>query len=176
VPLLAGVVEIEPWLHQWHHAYDAAYGSSPAEFYRAFLDDQLTPTASPATRSPPGGTDHRTPDPKVAGSFPAPATKYSKCWSEGVSVRRHPSAFIGMQPLATRSRLDSRGDYACVHSVGSRGGVVSTQRADQPEERRLPTREEVLERGKPFPPYEEMIIEGLTDEEEAAFLKAIAEA
>jgi len=53
---------------------------------------------------------------------------------------------------------------------------VSTQRADQPEERRLPTREEVLERGKPFPPYEEMIIEGLTDEEEAAFLKAIAEA
>jgi hypothetical protein len=53
---------------------------------------------------------------------------------------------------------------------------VSTQRADQPEERRLPTREEGLARGKPFPPYEEMIIEGLTDEEEEAFLKAIAEA
>ena len=40
-PLLAGLVEIEPWLHQWHNDYDAAYGSSPAEFYRAFLDDQL---------------------------------------------------------------------------------------------------------------------------------------
>ena len=40
-PLLAGLVEIEPWLHQWHNGYDAAYGGSPAEFYRAFLDDQL---------------------------------------------------------------------------------------------------------------------------------------
>jgi hypothetical protein len=40
-PLLAGLVEIEHWLDQWHHDYDAAYGSSPAEFYRAFLDDQL---------------------------------------------------------------------------------------------------------------------------------------
>ena len=53
---------------------------------------------------------------------------------------------------------------------------MSTQRADQPEERRLPTREEVLARGKPFPPYEEMIIEDLTDAEEEAFLTAIAEA
>ena len=40
-PLLAGLVEIEPWLHQWHNDYDAAHGGSPAEFYRAVLDDQL---------------------------------------------------------------------------------------------------------------------------------------
>jgi hypothetical protein len=40
-PLLAGLVELEPWLGQWHRDYDAAYGGSPAEFYRAFLDDQL---------------------------------------------------------------------------------------------------------------------------------------
>lgn len=40
----------------------------------------------------------------------------------------------------------------------------------------MPTREEVLARGRPFPAYEEMVIEGLTDEEEEAFLKAIAEA
>jgi len=53
---------------------------------------------------------------------------------------------------------------------------VSTQRADEPEERRLPTREEVLAQAKPMPPYEEMIIEGLTDEEEEAFLRASAEA
>ena len=53
---------------------------------------------------------------------------------------------------------------------------MSTQRADQPEERRLPMREEVLARGRPFPPYEEMIIDGLTDAEEEAFLTAIAEA
>jgi hypothetical protein len=53
---------------------------------------------------------------------------------------------------------------------------MSTQRAEPPERSRLPTRDEVLARGRPFPPYEEMIIEGLTDEEEHAFLKAIAEA
>ena len=53
---------------------------------------------------------------------------------------------------------------------------MSSQPADDSQERRLPTREDVLARGKPLPPYEEMVIEGLTDEEEEAFLKAIAEA
>ena len=53
---------------------------------------------------------------------------------------------------------------------------MPTQRAEPPERPRLPTREEVLARGKPFPPYEEMVIEGLTEAEEDVFLKAIAEA
>jgi hypothetical protein len=53
---------------------------------------------------------------------------------------------------------------------------MSTQEADERGERGLPTREEVLARGKPFPPYEEMVIEGLTDDEEEDFLRAIAEA
>lgn len=52
---------------------------------------------------------------------------------------------------------------------------MSTQQADE-NSRPLPTREELLARAKPFPRYEEMVIEGLTDEEEEAFLKAIAEA
>jgi hypothetical protein len=56
------------------------------------------------------------------------------------------------------------------------GDVMSTQRADDQTSRRLPTRDEMLARGKPFPRYEEMVIEGLTDEEEDVFLKAIAEA
>ena len=38
------------------------------------------------------------------------------------------------------------------------------------------TRAKVLARGKPFPPYEEMVIEGLTDDEEEKFLAAIADA
>lgn len=64
-----------------------------------------------------------------------------------------------------------------LHSIPvTEGGAVSTQRADDQNSRRLPTRDEVLARGKPIPPYEEMVIEGLTDEEEEAFLKAIAEA
>jgi hypothetical protein len=40
----------------------------------------------------------------------------------------------------------------------------------------LPTRDEVLARVKPFPPYEEMVIQELTDEEEQAFLDAIEHA
>lgn len=54
--------------------------------------------------------------------------------------------------------------------------TVSTQPADDHENRRLPTREELLSRGRPFPPYEEIRIEGLSDEEEEVFLRAIAEA
>lgn len=53
---------------------------------------------------------------------------------------------------------------------------MSTQRSDEDNRPRLPTREEVLARGKPFPVYEDMVIEDLTDEEEAAFLAAIADA
>lgn len=53
---------------------------------------------------------------------------------------------------------------------------MSTQRADDRSKGRLPTRAELLARGKPFPPYEETVIDGLTDAEEDAFLKAIAEA
>jgi hypothetical protein len=36
------------------------------------------------------------------------------------------------------------------------------------------SREKVLARGKPFPGYEEMVINELTDDEEAQFLAAIA--
>jgi hypothetical protein len=53
---------------------------------------------------------------------------------------------------------------------------MSTEPAKAPQQGRLPSREEVLARAKPLPPYEDMIIEGLTDEEEEAFLHAIAEA
>jgi hypothetical protein len=40
-PLLAGLAELEPWLHQWHDAPDPMYGGSPAAFYTSLLDDQL---------------------------------------------------------------------------------------------------------------------------------------
>lgn len=36
------------------------------------------------------------------------------------------------------------------------------------------SRDEVLARGKPFPRYEDMVIDELTDDEEAQFLAAIA--
>ncbi len=35
--------------------------------------------------------------------------------------------------------------------------------------------EELLRHGRPFPSHDEMIIEGLTDDEEAAFLEALQE-
>jgi hypothetical protein len=36
--LLAGLLELLPWLHQWHAAVDPAYGASPAEAIDALLD------------------------------------------------------------------------------------------------------------------------------------------
>ena len=53
---------------------------------------------------------------------------------------------------------------------------MSTQPADESQERRLPTREEVLARAKPLPPRQEMLIEDLTEEESEAFWQAINEA
>jgi len=41
-PLLAGIAELEPWLHQWHNQYDADYGEPPAGFFTRWLETQLT--------------------------------------------------------------------------------------------------------------------------------------
>ncbi|MEU8403838.1 BREX-2 system adenine-specific DNA-methyltransferase PglX [Nonomuraea sp. NPDC048892] len=35
-PLLAGLLELQPWLYQWHHEFDAMYSGSPAEFFAAY--------------------------------------------------------------------------------------------------------------------------------------------
>jgi hypothetical protein len=44
---------------------------------------------------------------------------------------------------------------------------------DRPGASRELSREEVLRRGRPFPPYREMVIAELTDEESEAFWAAI---
>jgi hypothetical protein len=50
LPLVAGLVELEPWLHQWHAEPDAAFGGmSPATFLTGFIDSQLA--ALGATRT-----------------------------------------------------------------------------------------------------------------------------
>jgi len=40
VPLLAGLAEVMPWVWQWHSEDDQGWGSSPAQDFQAFLDDQ----------------------------------------------------------------------------------------------------------------------------------------
>lgn len=52
---------------------------------------------------------------------------------------------------------------------------MSTQRAEEPQERRFPTRDEVLARAKPLPPFDEMVMEDLTEQESAGFWQAINE-
>jgi hypothetical protein len=39
-PLLAGLLEVMPWVHQWHGEYDDEWEGAPAEEFQAFLDDQ----------------------------------------------------------------------------------------------------------------------------------------
>lgn len=40
-PLLAGLVELEPWLRQWHGEVDPAFGTSPADAISGILNAQL---------------------------------------------------------------------------------------------------------------------------------------
>jgi len=41
IPLVAGLVELEPWLHQWHADIDPEYGISLAEEMTALIDERL---------------------------------------------------------------------------------------------------------------------------------------
>jgi hypothetical protein len=38
--LLAALLELQPWLTQWHATLDPAYGTSPAEAIKGFLDSE----------------------------------------------------------------------------------------------------------------------------------------
>ena len=40
-PLLAGVLELLPWIHQWHPDLDPLYGGPPGAFFEGWLDGQL---------------------------------------------------------------------------------------------------------------------------------------
>lgn len=42
VPLLAGLAELEPWLHQWHAGMDPAFGDAPASAITSLLDHELS--------------------------------------------------------------------------------------------------------------------------------------
>ncbi|WP_432146436.1 BREX-2 system adenine-specific DNA-methyltransferase PglX [Streptomyces sp. bgisy084] len=39
-PLLAGLLELQPWLDQWHDDFDPLYGSSPAAFFAGYRSTQ----------------------------------------------------------------------------------------------------------------------------------------
>ncbi|MGW7598920.1 BREX-2 system adenine-specific DNA-methyltransferase PglX [Streptomyces antimycoticus] len=39
-PLLAGLLELQPWLDQWHSDFDPLYGSSPAAFFAGYRATQ----------------------------------------------------------------------------------------------------------------------------------------
>jgi hypothetical protein len=41
LPLLAGLVELEPWLHQWYVDPTPGYTGSPAGFHTTFIDAEL---------------------------------------------------------------------------------------------------------------------------------------
>ncbi|WP_067467828.1 DUF7008 domain-containing protein [Actinomadura macra] len=41
-PLLAGLLEVLPWVKQWHGEYDAEWEGVPAEEFETFLNEQLS--------------------------------------------------------------------------------------------------------------------------------------
>jgi hypothetical protein len=40
VPLLSGIVELLPWLMQWHNELDPAYGIGMSDFFKGFVDEE----------------------------------------------------------------------------------------------------------------------------------------
>ena len=40
-PLLAGLAQVMPWVHQWHDEVDPSLGQSPAEAYDAYFTTHL---------------------------------------------------------------------------------------------------------------------------------------
>jgi hypothetical protein len=40
VPLLAGLVELVPWLKQWHNEPDATFGERMGDFFAGFVDSE----------------------------------------------------------------------------------------------------------------------------------------
>jgi hypothetical protein len=41
VPLLAGILELLPWLMQWHNELDPAYGIGMGEFFKGFVEEEV---------------------------------------------------------------------------------------------------------------------------------------
>ena len=39
-PLLAGLLELVPWLEQWHNEIDPAYGERMGTYYRGFVNEE----------------------------------------------------------------------------------------------------------------------------------------
>ncbi len=40
IPLLAGLLDLLPWLKQWHNSYDATFGKGPGDWFATFIDDE----------------------------------------------------------------------------------------------------------------------------------------
>jgi hypothetical protein len=40
VPLLACLIELLPWLKQWHNDYDAEFGVAMGDYYEGFVQDE----------------------------------------------------------------------------------------------------------------------------------------
>ena len=40
LPLLAGVLELLPWLLQWHNGLDPQYGMGLGDFFRSFVEEE----------------------------------------------------------------------------------------------------------------------------------------
>ena len=45
IPLLAGVLELLPWIEQWHPDTESLYGGPPGRYFEAWLDGQLAELA-----------------------------------------------------------------------------------------------------------------------------------
>lgn len=48
VPLLAGLLELEPWLQQWHNQLDPEHGARISDYFESFVQDEARPLGTTA--------------------------------------------------------------------------------------------------------------------------------
>ncbi|MBF0182075.1 MAG: BREX-2 system adenine-specific DNA-methyltransferase PglX [Magnetococcales bacterium] len=62
-PLLAGLLELLPWLKQWHNELDPAFGTGMGDYFAGFIDEQLRALELTGTKvqswRPPQAARHR---------------------------------------------------------------------------------------------------------------------
>lgn len=41
MPLFAGLLELQPWLEQWHNEIDATYAMGMGDFFKGYLEEEI---------------------------------------------------------------------------------------------------------------------------------------
>ncbi|MDN5759277.1 MAG: hypothetical protein L0H59_12225, partial [Tomitella sp.] len=138
-PLLAGLLETLPWVHQWHADVDPVYGAAPGDVYDGFLDAQLgelqLSRQQLADWRPPGRVDvaplprRRAPRERT-GVEPAPRTRVPRTAPDPAHLDAVVTAAangpLSNEQIRDLTGLDAPGARAVAQHLVAAGRLVTT--------------------------------------------------